>query len=96
MAEVVDPSNVKDDDARLLREALKVLTEEIRLQRELMNLQNAQLLACRQQLDGQAEDLRLARQELALRNRLLSVSSRFKRWTAPLRRLRSSLARWMG
>ncbi len=55
----------------MLRETLELLTNEVRVQGELMKLQNAQLDACRQQIERQVEELHLTRQELALRDRLL-------------------------
>jgi predicted nucleic acid-binding Zn-ribbon protein len=53
-------------DSLVLQDAVKLLTDEIQLQKELMSLQNAQLGDCRQQLEARAEDLHRARQEAVL------------------------------
>jgi hypothetical protein len=60
-----------NEDRHVLREALDLLSEEIRLQKELMKLQNAQLGECRQQLQARADELHQARQEAALHLKVL-------------------------
>jgi len=91
-----NPPSGKDDDGALLRDAVKLLTEEVRLQRELMSLQNAQLSECRQQLEARAEELHRARQEAILHHGLFEreaferrrlLNTRFWRYSAPVRRL---------
>lgn len=98
MAETPDPPR-PNDDATVLRDAVRVLTQEVRLQGELMKLLNAQLQECRQQLERQGEELHRTRQELALHQGQLArqgeelnrarmeLNSRFWRYSAPLRRL---------
>lgn len=61
-----EPPGRKNDDSLVLRDAVKVLTEEVQLQKELMNLQNTQFQQCRQQLETLSEDLHRERQEAVL------------------------------
>lgn len=69
MAEADHSGSRDDDDA--LKEALGLLKEGLRLQKELMGAQNAQFLECRQQLEKQAEEAHHARQEVVLHRELL-------------------------
>jgi chromosome segregation ATPase len=66
-----EPPGRKDDDGLVLRDAVKVLTEEVQLQKQLMSIQNARLQEYRQELDVRAEELHRGRQEARLNHDLL-------------------------
>ena len=61
----------QDEDGRVLRDAINLLADEIRMQKDLMRAQNAQFLECRQQLEAQVEEAHRARQETALHREVI-------------------------
>jgi chromosome segregation ATPase len=61
----------QDEDGHVLRDAINLLKDEVRLQKELMGAQNAQFLECRQRLEAQAEEAHRARQETALHREVI-------------------------
>jgi chromosome segregation ATPase len=65
-----------DEDGRVLRDAINLLADEIRMQKELMGAQNAQFLECRQRLEAQVEEAHRARQETALHREVLERQAR--------------------